>query len=263
MPGSYAANFLGWLLAAVANTHLCQVLDLGGMLALGASCQILSHALRAWRAPFPLFTVAFCFACLGQAFQDTHANTFVAGVRGAHRWLAFIHAMYMAGCLTGPFVATAVASAGEVSQWYLFYLFPLGLGVINLAWVLVAFRDSLALKRKPAAPAEGDGEGETSRNEGAFKLIKETLGSRSVWLISLFFFFFLGAALTASGWVVEYLVVVRGGDLAQMGYVPAGFNGGAMLGRLLLAEPTYRLGERRMICLYIALCIAFQLVFWL
>ena len=237
------------------------------MLALGASCQILSHALRAWRAPFPLFTIAFCFACLGQAFQDTHANNFVAGIRGAHRWLAFIHAMYMAGCLTGPFVATAVASAGETSQWWLFYLFPLCLGVINLAWVLTAFRDTLTIKRKPTAPAEGEagaeGQVKASRNEGAIRLIKEALGTRSVWLISLFFFFFIGAALTANGWVVEYLVVVRGGNLAQMGYVPAGFNGGAMLGRLLLAEPTYRLGERRMTCLWIALCIAFQLVFWL
>lgn len=230
------------------------------MLALGAACQILSHALRAWKPPFPLYAISFCFASLGQAFQDTHANTFVAGVGAAHRWLAFIHAMYMAGCLTGPLVATAVASAGETSRWYLFYLFPLGLGVVNLAWVLGAFRDSLKLKRKRAdTPAGAD----ASRNKGAFGLIKKTLGSRSVWLISLFFFFFLGVALTASGWVVEYLVEVRDGDLAKMGYVPVGYNGGAFLGRLLLAEPTYRLGERRMICLYIVLCIAFQLVFWL
>jgi fucose permease len=48
-----------------------------------------------------------------------------------------------------------------------------------------------------------------------------------------------------------------------MGYVPAGFYGGGFLGRLLLAEPTHRFGERRMIFIYIVLCLALELVFWL
>ena len=48
-----------------------------------------------------------------------------------------------------------------------------------------------------------------------------------------------------------------------MGYVPTGFYGGITLGRLLLAEPTHRFGERRMTLLYIVVCIGLQLVFWL
>ena len=48
-----------------------------------------------------------------------------------------------------------------------------------------------------------------------------------------------------------------------MGYVPAGFYGGSFIGRLVLAEPTYRFGERRMILLYGVLCLALELVFWL
>lgn len=264
MESRYGANFGGWLFAAVLNTHLCQLLGLGSMLALGAVFQILAHALRSWDPPFGLFVVTFWLVSVGQAFQDTHANTFVAGVKDSHRWLAFIHAMYMAGCLCGPFVSTAVASARNPSPWYLFYTFPLGLGVANFALVLVAFRDSLVIKEKTPPPtSEGPVTSDESRNQSAFKLIKDTLSTPSVWLLSLFFFFFLGAVLTASGWVVEYLVVVRDGNLSQMGYVPAGFNGGALLGRLLLAEPTHRFGERRMIFAYTILCIAFQLVFWL
>ncbi|PYH76864.1 hypothetical protein BO82DRAFT_295151 [Aspergillus uvarum CBS 121591] len=45
--------------------------------------------------------------------------------------------------------------------------------------------------------------------------------------------------------------------------LPTGFYGGAFLGRLLLAEPPFRLGERRMIFLYAVLCVGLQLVFWL
>lgn len=256
---------MGWFLAAFSNTHLCQILDLGAMVALGAGLQILAHALRFWRPPFALFTITFMLASLGQAYQDTHGNTFVAGVKGSHRWLAFIHAMYMAGCLVGPFVATGVASAGSVSRWYLFYTFPLGIGVLNLVLVSVAFWDTMGIKRKQPVTdrtLEAD-ETPASRNEDAFLLMKEALSTKSVWLISLFFFFFLGAALTASGWVVEYLVVVRDGDLNQMGFVPAGFSGGSLLGRLFLAEPTHRFGVRRMIFGFTIISIALQILFWL
>jgi fucose permease len=260
----YAATFLGWLAAALANTHLCQYLDLGALLVLGALLQVVAHALRSWNPPFGLFVVSFLVVSLGQAFQDTHANTFVAQVKGAHRWLAFIHAMYMGGCLVAPFVSTAIASAGGPAQspWYLFYTFPLGIGVANVALTVYAFRDTVCLKKKGSEeqlPAEGD----ASRNRDATDLIKSALTNLNVWLVSMFFFFYLGATLTANGWVVEYLVQVRNGDLSQMGYVPAGFNGGCLLGRLLLAEPTHRFGERKMVTIYCVIAVALQLVFWL
>ncbi|KAJ0165998.1 Tryptophan 2-halogenase [Colletotrichum tanaceti] len=271
----YGANFLGWFLAALTNTYLGQKFNLGGLLTFGAFFQLLAHALRVWRAPFPLFVVTFWLVCLGQAYQDAGANAYVASVKAAHRWLAFIHALYMAGCLVAPFVATPIASAGggggeASSRWYLFYIFPLAIGAVNLALTFYAFRDTIKLGREPGSPEQGGpqsqtdaGEEKKKKTKSASQLVKLTLMTKSLWMISLFFFFLLGATITASGWIVEYLVEIRHGNLGQMGYVPAGFNGGAMLGRLLLAEPTYRLGERRMVLVYVVLCIAFQLVFWL
>lgn len=207
--------------------------------------------------PFPLFVITFFLVSLGQAFNDTQANTFVASTKGAYRWLALIHASYMAGCLVGPFVATAVASAsasasastlgGLRSRWYLFYTFPAGIGVMNLALVSYAFRDSLR-PRKLSTTALNAGEnterhGETgaaqvdadpeSRNEDATRLIKSTLRRPSVLLLSLFYFFYIGSSITLSGWVVEYLVDVRDGDLSKMGFVPAGYN----VRPLVLTEP--------------------------
>ena len=63
--------------------------------------------------------------------------------------------------------------------------------------------------------------------------------------------------------MVEYLVTFRKAPLPSTGYVPAGLYGGMFLGRLLLAEPTHRWGERRMLILYIVIVFALQLVFWL
>lgn len=162
-----------------------------------------------------------------------------------------------------PFVATPIASAGETSRWYLFYIFPLAVGVLNFALTCYAFRDTIKFARKKNGATEPEAGTDDEEKKSASQLMKTALRSKSLWMVSIFFFFLLGATITASGWIVEYLVEIRGGNLGAMGYVPAGFNGGAMLGRLLLAEPTYRLGERRMILLYVVLCIAFQLVFWL
>ncbi|KAL2851561.1 major facilitator superfamily domain-containing protein [Aspergillus pseudoustus] len=253
----YGTTFAGWFVAALTNSYLSQYFNLAVLLLLGAALQILAHALRVWLPPFPLFAVTFFVAALGQAYQDTHANNFVATVQGAHRWLGFIHAMYMAGCLVAPFVATGVASS-ESSRWHFFYATPLGLGVLNLLLVWVAFREWATMKQSSQSE-----EATTSRQRDARTEMQKTLSTAGVWLISLFFFFFLGAVITAGGWIVEYLVDVRNGDLDKMGYVPAGFYGGGFLGRLLLAEPTHRFGERRMIFVYIVLCLALELVFWL
>ncbi|KAK3901339.1 major facilitator superfamily domain-containing protein [Staphylotrichum tortipilum] len=280
----YAANLAGWLVAALTATHLTQRAGLGGLLAAGAGLQALAHAVRCcWPGgpPWGVYVVSFWAVSLGQGWQDTGGNGFVAqlgvgegaegedrkGKKGkgggvAHRWLGFIHAMYMAGCLVAPFGAASIAAAGKVSRWWLFYTIPLGFGVVNLVFVLVAFRDSISLwggKKGKQQPAGG----EDTQEKRASGLIKAALSQRAVWLLGLFFFFYLGSVMTAGGWVVEYLVEVRNGDIAQMGYVPAGFSGGSLLGRILLPEPTHRFGEKRMVFLYCVLCVGLQLLFWL
>ncbi|KAL4864942.1 hypothetical protein BDV12DRAFT_158379 [Aspergillus spectabilis] len=255
----YGTTFCGWLFAALTNSYLGQYFNLGALLLIGAGLQVVAHALRIWAASFPLFAVTFFLAGLGQAYQDTHANNFVATVKGAHRWLGFIHAMYMGGCLVAPFVATAVASSGGSSHWQLFYTTPLGMGVLNLVLTCVAFREWVNMKQ----PDQNGTAVAISRQREARVEMQKTLSTPAVWLVSLYFFFFLGAAITAGGWIVEYLVDVRNGDLDEMGYVPAGFYGGSFLGRLILAEPTYRFGERRMVFIYAVLCLGLELVFWL
>jgi fucose permease len=62
--------------------------------------------------------------------------------------------------------------------------------------------------------------------------------------------------------VVEFLIRERGGEASRVGYVASGFWGGLTAGRILLADITFRLGERRMIFVYLALALAVQLVFW-
>ncbi|KAH6625299.1 major facilitator superfamily domain-containing protein [Boeremia exigua] len=257
----YGAAFLGWLFAAATNSHMSRYLGLGMILTLGAAIQVAAHALRAWTPPFPLFVITFFIQAAGMAYNESHANSFVASLQNSHRPLGFIHAMYALGTLVSPFVATGIATATP-TRWALFYIYLIGIGGINMLAVAVLFRDSLSMH---ASPTSGDGQqaAAPSRRKQANHDLVAALKSPPVYLLSMFYFFMLGAGITASGWVVEYLIEARNGKLPEVGYVPAALAGGIFLGRIVLAEPTYRFGERRMTLAYCVIMLALELVFWL
>ncbi|KAI3323063.1 MFS general substrate transporter [Xylariaceae sp. AK1471] len=252
----YATTFAGWLLAAVTNPILTAQLTLGQLLFIGAVFQLVAHALRPW-SPLAVFVVSFLFQTLGMAYQDSHSNTFVSNLNNVpHRWLSFIHACYALGTFIGPLIATAIANSPnslEIDGWKRVYFVLIGISVLNVAGVMVAFRDTLYSRLHASNESRGQ-----RRNRTALVGVAKLLKSKTLWLLSLFYFFQLGATFTASGWVVEFLTTVRGGKLANIGYVPTGFYGGVLVGRLLLPEPTFRFGEQRMISVYSGF-----LVFWL
>lgn len=201
------------------------------------------------------------------AYQDSHANTFVSGIANApHRWLSFVHACYALGCFAGPLIATGFATSIKtttVEGWRMVYFVFIVIGSLNMVGVATAFKDSLWSKLSSATTTTDNEPTQRRRIRVVIQEMSALFRSKSIWLLSLFYFFNLGALLTAGGWVVEFLTTVRGGSLAHIGYVPTGYYGGLLLGRLLLAEPTFRLGERRMLLAYSAVCIVLQLVFWL
>ena len=257
----YGATFLGWLFAAATNGYMARYLGLGMILALGAGIQVAAHALRCWTPPFPLFVVTFFLQAAGMAYNESHANTFVASLQKSHRPLGFIHAMYALGTLVSPFVATAIASAVP-TRWALFYVYLIGIGVFNILAASIIFSESLIVHKKPQI-AEGQATATSSRSKQATKDMVAALKSPPVYLLSMFYFFMLGTGITASGWVVEYLIEARNGKLPEVGYVPAALAGGIFLGRLILAEPTFRFGERRMTLVYCVCMLGLQLIFWL
>jgi fucose permease len=199
------------------------------------------------------------------AFQDSYSNTFVSSIKNVpHRWLGFIHASYALGCFVGPLIATVIANSQNATQiegWRRVYFVLIGIGVANVAGVMAAFKDTFWSKLRSSSTQ--DSGGDQRKNRVAFRELRELLKLKAVWILSMFYFFQLGAGATAGGWVVEFLTTVRGGELSKMGYVPTGFAGGLFLGRLLLAEPTFRFGEQRMILVYGIICVGLQLVFWL
>lgn len=208
------------MIGALTNPALAPHLRLGQLLCLGALLQVAAQVLRpfGWSG-LPAFAISFFLQSLGTAYQDALGNTFVSGVGVAHRWLGFIHAMYALALLVGPLLATAIASSptpgggsvcvGGEESWKRTYFVTIGLGVVNLVWVVVAFRDTLWVSRprNNDGVEEGTGRvvGEDKNKQTALSALRDMstmLKVKDVWLISLFFFFALGAAQTAGGkWI--------------------------------------------------------------
>lgn len=254
----YGVAFVGWLLAAVLGGYARMALGPGGVIAMGAMLQFIAQVLRFWVPPFGLFSVTFFVLALGQALQEPQANTFVAGLESAHRWLGLIHGCYATGGLVGPLLAATIGTAIP-SHWAYFYFVPMAIGALNLALCSYAFRDETSLyKRKALQRAEL----RQRHASTALVELQATLKQKPVWMLSIFFFLYLGAAITAGGWVVEYLVVVRDGRLSRVGYISSAFYGGLAAGRFILAEPVHRLGEKRMFLACAVLSLALQIVFW-
>lgn len=254
---TYGAAFPGWLVVAVVGGYVSGRIGSGGALILGAASQLLGQMCRIWASSFGVFAMTFFFTALGQAFQDSQANTFVSRVKSAHRWLGVIHASYGFGCMVGPLLATAIASS-KPSHWQRFYYVPMALGVLNMTLVSWAFRKEILLRR----PAAEDGSMASHGIDKAINDMKATVKQRTTWTLSMFYFFYLGAGITVGGWLVEFLVTTRKGQLSSVGYVATGYYGGSALGRLILVEPTHRFGERPMLLIYSVLCLVLQIVFW-
>jgi len=169
--------------------------DTGAILAIGAILQLLANLLRFWSPPFGLFVPTFFIASVGMGYQDSHSNSFVSTINRAHRWLGFIHAMYALGALVTPFVATPIASS--VSNWQICYMFNVGLCVVNVIGVVVAFWDSMRIL--PKHQSASGGVSTPGRGTEALRAMVATLKNKVVWILSLFFFFMLGTGITAGG----------------------------------------------------------------
>ncbi|KAF3182035.1 hypothetical protein TWF225_006531 [Orbilia oligospora] len=263
----YISTFLGWFTAAMINVHLIGKLGMGGVLFVGSILQLTQYVLQCWQPPYPLFVIAFFIGGVGVAIQDAQTNTFNANLPRAHLLLGLGHGFYGVGALVSPLIAATIAnSTPDFRYWYYFYFAAVGLAVCNLIFISVTFREvifpPLLRKLTGKASAEDLERSDKKNSKESHKDFKAIISRKEVWIFAAYFFAYVGAEVTAGGWVVEFMIEVRKGKPSQVGYIGSAFWGGLTLGRFVLAEPTNRWGERRMVLIYTGLAIAVELVFW-
>ncbi|CAE6448114.1 unnamed protein product [Rhizoctonia solani] len=159
--------------------------------------------------------------------------------------MGLLHASYGIGAFIAPLVATQFA---QLSHWSFHYLCSLGVALLNASLLLLVF------KLRRLHEITGAFETNTTSHQSEGSKYKDIFGSRAVQLIALFIWVYVGAEVTIGGWIVTFIIEVRGGG-ASAGYITSGFFGGLTLGRVV--------GERRVIYIYCLLAIGLELVVWL
>ncbi|KAJ7683015.1 major facilitator superfamily domain-containing protein [Mycena rosella] len=246
---------VGFIGGAMINVPLTDKLGFGKMLTFGALCQIVAYAMQAPGPPFPVFVLAFVINGVGIAIQDAQANGYTASLRhNAETKMGLLHGAYGAGALAAPLVATQFA---QLHHWSFHYLVSLGIAISNVVLLTFVFR----LKTQDECLVTiGEAPGETGTSEHS--TFRQILSLKTVHLLAFFILVYVGVEVTIGGWIVTYIIQVRGGGPSS-GYVSAGFFGGLMTGRITLLWLNQKIGERRVLYLYSVLAIALELVVWL
>ncbi|KAG5642083.1 hypothetical protein DXG03_003636 [Asterophora parasitica] len=220
----------------------------------GSVFQILAYTLMAPALPFPALVVAYAINGFGVAMQDAQANGFVASIdSNAEAKMGILHAVYGAGALCSPLVATQFA---QQKHWSFHYLTSLGLSLVNTLVLILAFK----FKRQDECLREtGQVIPEISRDEN--NAFKQILAQKTVHLLAFYILVYVGVEVTIGGWIVTFIQQERNGG-PSAGYISAGFFGGLMFGRVALLWVNERVGERLVIFFYAILAIGLELVVW-
>ncbi|EGS23872.1 uncharacterized protein CTHT_0005800 [Thermochaetoides thermophila DSM 1495] len=83
------------------------------------------------------------------------------------------------------------------------------------------------------------------------------------WTIAIFLLAYVGAEVSLGGWITTFMLRARSAPPFLAGLTATLFWLGLTLGRVVLGFVTGRMGEKPAITLYLLLCVAFELGYWL
>ncbi|EIW55087.1 MFS general substrate transporter [Trametes versicolor FP-101664 SS1] len=256
----FVFNCIGFVAGAAANVWLTDRLGFGKVMVIGALVQVVGYSLAAPAPPFPVFILGYAINGFGLSLQDASANGFVASLKdNASTKMGILHAIYgmflSLGALSSPLVATQFS---QITHWSFHYLVSLGIALSNVILLTAVFRfkdQETCLTEIGQTPSHEEQSTTNSKYSQIF-------GLRALHLLAFFILIYVGVEVTLGGWIVTYVIQLRGGGPSS-GYISSGFFGGITLGRIGLLWVNQKIGEQRAIYVYATLAIALELVIWL
>ncbi|KAG2343075.1 MFS general substrate transporter [Suillus weaverae] len=245
---------VGFITGAVSNVILAEKLGFGKVMVLGSLFQVLAYSIESSGPPFPVFIFAYFINGIGLALQNANSVSYVASIKeNAEVKMGLLMAAYGAGALSSPLVATQFS---HLPQWNLHYLTSLGIAITNTIALIIVFR----LKPQEECLSEiGIVDVDISTSEHSH--LRQIFANKDVHLLASFLLLYVGAEVTVGGWIVTYVIGVRGGGPSS-GYISTGFFGGLMVGRLVLLWVNEKIGERLALFVYAVLAIILELIVW-
>ncbi|KAH9852215.1 MFS general substrate transporter [Lenzites betulinus] len=255
----FIVNCLGFLTGATTYMYLTDRFGFGKVRVEAASLvAIVGFSLEASAPPFPVYVIGYYFSGFGMSFLDAGSNAFLASLSGdTSTKMGIMHALYGVGAMCSPLVSTQFA---RIHRWSFVYLAHIGLTLFNALLESFVFRfqsQEDCLQETGQSPPE-----KTKESEAGVNKYKQIFRLRAVHLMAFFIFTYVGVEVTIGGWIVTYVINERHGG-PNSGYISSGFFGGLTLGRVALLWLNKRIGEWRVIFLYILICLGLELVVWL
>ena len=247
---------VGYIAAASINNILHQKFGRRGVSFLGPASHLLGYIVISVHPPYPVLVIAFIFAGFGNGIVDAAWNAWIGNMANANELLGFLHGFYGLGATLSPLVATTLITKAA-RQWHQFYLYiMIPLSALELAACLASFWTDTgsAFRTTSTTPRPVD------RTSG---LMRAALRKRITWVCALFLFLYVGIEVALGGWIVTFMIRERDGGSFASGMVSTGFWLGITVGRVILGFVTPRIGEKVAVCVYVALGVGLELLFWL
>ncbi|EXF81909.1 major facilitator superfamily transporter [Colletotrichum fioriniae PJ7] len=250
----FLTPFAGYSVAAFTNARIHQKFGQRGVAIMAPLCHIITYVVLALHPPYPALIVANMISGFGNGLTDACFCAWVGAMDKANTIQGFLHSFYSVGALVSPLIATSMVVTAKL-PWYNYYYVMVGASVLELVGLTVTFWQKTGTVYRAEHAHENEGNG------GAGTRI--ALKSKVTWLCSVFFFAYMGVEVGLGGWIVTFMLRVRKASAYASGISATGFWAGQALGRATLGFVTERYGERLCISIYIAICLALQLLFWL
>jgi len=204
----YLSRNAGVLVGALLNMPLSDRLgSVGNMLVVGPLFRIAAFLVQSLKLPFPIFALSFGLGGIGKIFQDVSANGFIATLQKDSEYkMGFIHAAYGVGALAAPLSATYFAQS---TYWSCHFFVSLSLAVWNMVILAGVFRfqpQDVCLRRAGEILPDKTAIEEINGNK-----FSQLMRNKTVHLLALFLMVFNGIEITMGGWIVTFLMIVRGG----------------------------------------------------
>lgn len=241
-------------MAALLNNLIHHHFGQRGVAVVGPISRLVGIIPLVFHPPYPVLPVVLLFTGFGNGIQDSAWNAWVGNMHRANELLGLLHGAYGLGATVGPLIATAMVTKGGL-QWYTFYYVMIGLDGLALFLLTPSFwRATARVHRATMQLASADGKRTTTRT---------VLRSPVVWLMAFFLLGYVGAEVSLGGWIVTFMLDVRGAEPFLAGLTVTFFWLGLTVGRVLLGFVTGRIGEKLAITVYLLLSVALQLLYWL
>ncbi|KAK9463723.1 major facilitator superfamily domain-containing protein [Lipomyces oligophaga] len=271
----WLANSIGFIIIGVLSQFIYTRIGRNVMISGGPLLLVIMYAMIIPSPPFPVVAVAFFVGGLGMALIIGQVNVYLSHLEPMEILFGIVHGSYGIGATISPLVATALISKGV--YWSNFYAILLGLNVLTAAFSSWAFfgcdRDLGNLhmlhkykKLQRSGVTEEAGEEAIPATASIIEnsVYHDALRSKVTIVMAVFYLFYQGAEVALGGWIVSFMIDIRGGDPNKVGYVSAGFWAGITLGRFILNQFLSRLMPIQFVVYILLLVIiAFELMTWL